>query len=219
MEIDYCKFPDDLLYDSEGFIWVGKEGNLARIGVTSIYSALAGKVSSITFKDVGEVEKGRGICSIESPTHFSVAKVPIAGKIIQVNSELARNPSLINDFPYGDGWLALLEPSQLAVDEKDLFTVQNSQEKFLAQIKRLRIRCFAAFPDHEMFEIGVECAMVLAKLNDLMTKVPAGDVVHVVSDDVTTPIEMARWAEQTGQKIVEIRKENSLYHVIVRKVK
>jgi tRNA 2-thiouridine synthesizing protein A len=138
---------------------------------------------------------------------------------IQLNSELEKNPWIINDSPYSDGWLALLEPSQFAVDEKDLLTVHNSQEKFLAQIKQLRIRCFAAFPDHEMFEIGVECAMVLAKLNDLMTKVPVGDVVHVVSDDATTPIEMRRWAEQTGQKIVEIRKESNLYHVIARKVK
>jgi glycine cleavage system H lipoate-binding protein len=80
MEINYCKFPDNLLYDSEGFIWVSKEGNLARIGVTSIHSALAGKVSSVTFKDVSEIEKGRGICSIESPTHFSIARVPIRGK-------------------------------------------------------------------------------------------------------------------------------------------
>ncbi|MBM3897885.1 MAG: hypothetical protein FJ358_05100 [Thaumarchaeota archaeon] len=218
MEIDYCRFPDNLLYDSEGFIWLSKENNIARIGVTSIYSALAGKVSSVVFKDVREIEKGRGICSIESPTHFSIAKVPIKGEVIQVNSELARNPWLINDSPYGDGWLALIEPTQLAVDGKDLFAVHNSRKKFLAQIKNLRIRCFAAFPDHEMFEIGVECAMVLAKLNDLMTKVPVGDVVHVVSDDATTPIEMRRWTEQTGQKIVEIRKEGNLYHVIVRKV-
>jgi len=217
MEIDYCKFPDELLYDSEGFIWLKKENDLARIGITSIYSAFAGKVSSVKFKDVRDVEKGKGVCSIESPTHFSIVKVPIKGKVVHVNSALLKNPWLINDSPYGDGWLALIDPSQLAVDEKDLFTVQNAQEKFLAQIKQLRIRCFAAFPDHEMFEIGVECAMVLAKLNDLMMKIPAGDVVHIVSDEPTTPLEMRRWAEQSRQKIIEIRKEDKLYHVVVRK--
>jgi len=219
MEIEYCKFPDGLLYDSEGFIWLKEESNLARLGITSIYSALSGKVSSVRFKDVREVEKGRGLCSIESPTHFSIAKVPIKGKVVLVNPVLAKSPWLVNDSPYGDGWLALVELSQLAVDEKDLFPAKNLQEKLLAQIKQLRVRCFAAFPDHEMFEIGVECAMVLGKLNDLVTKIPVGDVVHVVSDEPTTPIEMRRWAEQTGQKIIEIRKEDNLHHVILRKEK
>ena len=219
MEIEYCKFPDELLYDSQGFLWLKKENNLARIGITSIYSALAGKVSSVKFRDVRDVAKGKGICSIESPTHFSVAKTPIKCRVVQVNSALAKNPWLANDSPYGDGWLAMVEPSQLAVDEKGLFTVQNAQKEFLAQIKQLRIRCFAAFPDHEMFEIGVECAMVIAKLNDLIIKIPVGDVVHVVSDEPTTPIEMRRWAEQSGQKLIEIRKEDTLYHVVVRKEK
>ena len=219
MEIEYCKFPDDLLYDSEGFIWLRKESSLGRIGITSIYAAFSGKVSSVKFKDVREVEKDRGICSIESLTHFSIAKAPIKGRIIEVNSRLAKNPWLVNDSPYGDGWLALIDRPQSAVVEKDLFTAQNSQETLRAQIKQLRIRCFAAFPDHEMFEIGVECSMVLAKLNDLLIKIPAGDVIHVVSDEPTTPIEMRRWAEQSGQKIIEIRKEDELYHVVVRKEK
>ena len=219
MEIEHCQFPDDLLYDADGFVWLRKESDKVRVGITSIYSALAGKVSSIRFKEVEEVQKGKGICSIESPTYFGIAKAPASGKILEVNSALQEKPWLLNDSPYGDGWLAVIEPSQLSAEGKDLSDAKGSQEKLLSQIKQLRIRCFTAFPDHEMFEIGVECAMVLAKLNDLMTKIPIGDVVHIVSDDATTPIEMRRWAYQTGQSIVEVRREDNLYHVIARKAK
>lgn len=219
MEIEHCNFPDDLLYDSEGFMWIKKENNFARIGITSIYSTLAGKVSSIKFKDVKDAEKGKGICSVESPTYFGIAKSPVKGRVVQINSALTERPWLVNDSPYGDGWLALTEPFQIANDIGEQYTVHYMREKLFAQIKQLRIRCFAAFPDHEMFEIGVECAMVLARLNELMTKIPVGDVVHIVSDDPTTPLEMRRWEYQTGQKIIEVRKEDNLYHVIIRKAR
>lgn len=219
LEIEFCQFPDDLLYDADGFMWLRNESDTkVRIGVTSIYATLAGKVSSVRFKDIREVEKGKGISSIESPTHFGVVKSPVSGQILEVNSALKSNPWLLHDSPYGSGWLAIIEPRQLSEEEKDLSDAKNSRERLLAQINQLRIHCFVAFPDHEMFEIGVECAMVLAKLNDLMTKIPLADVVHLVSDDATTHIEMRRWAAQTGQKIIEVRREDKLYHVIVRKV-
>ena len=86
------------------------------------------------------------------------------------------------------------------------------------QIAALRIRCFAAFPDFEMFEIGLECSAVLAKLNELLTRIEVGAVVHLVTDDPTSPIEMVRWSDQTGQPVIDERKEGNLFHFLVRKV-
>ena len=218
MEIEHCQFPDDLLYDGDGFVWLRKEGqNFARVGITSIYSALAGKLTAVRFKGITEIEKGRAICSIESPRYFGLVKVPISCKVVEVNSVLAEQPWLANDSPYEDGWLALLQISQLSVDKKDLADVKSSQEKLRYRIKELRIKCFVAFPDHQMFEIGVECATVLVKLDELLTKIPVGDIVHIVSDDPTAPIEMARWSDQKGHTLVEMRKEENLYHAIVQK--
>jgi TusA-related sulfurtransferase len=74
-----------------------------------------------------------------------------------------------------------------------------------------------AFPDHEMYEIGVECSSTLAKLDDLIKRVGAGDVIHIVSDDVTADLEMMRWSELRFQPIVEIRQENNLFHILVKK--
>jgi TusA-related sulfurtransferase len=68
-----------------------------------------------------------------------------------------------------------------------------------------------------MFEIGTECAAVLVKLNELLTQVSVGEVVHLVTDDPTAPIEMVRWSDETGQPVIDERKEGPLFHFLVRK--
>jgi TusA-related sulfurtransferase len=86
-------------------------------------------------------------------------------------------------------------------------------------IQKHHIICFGAFPDYEMFQIGVECAATLTKLDELLEKITIGNVVHLVSDDTTADLEMVRWSEQTGQSLLETRKEGSLFHFIVKKMK
>ena len=70
-----------------------------------------------------------------------------------------------------------------------------------------------------MWEIGVECAAVLVRLNELIERCALNDVIHVVSDDPTADIEMERWSDETGQLVLESRKEGKLIHFIVKKVK
>jgi len=69
-----------------------------------------------------------------------------------------------------------------------------------------------------MFEIGTECAAVLVKLNELLTQVAIGEVVHLVTDDPTAPIEMVRWSDETGQPVIDERREGTLFHFLVRKI-
>ena len=70
-----------------------------------------------------------------------------------------------------------------------------------------------------MFEIGIECAATLTKLGELLSKVQIGEVVHIVSDDTSADLEMIRWTEENGQELLEIRKEDNLFHFIVKKAK
>ncbi|MDW3654829.1 MAG: sulfurtransferase TusA family protein, partial [Nitrososphaeraceae archaeon] len=86
-------------------------------------------------------------------------------------------------------------------------------------MEKLHVRCFSAFPDYEMFEIGVECAATLTKLDELIGKINMGNVVHVVSDDTSADLEMIRWSEERGQDLLESRKEGNLFHFIVKKIK
>src|SRR5919106_2410863 len=220
MRIVNCLFPENLLYDTENLLWISnKEKETVTIGITTILASVAGRLSSIKLKPIGtKVEKGRSCGVLESVKYFGVVRTPISGTIVDVNKSLMDNPKLANDFPYTQGWLLMIRPSEI-MDLKVLETIEDCQDKMSLAIQKLRVRCFVAFPDHEMFEIGVECSATLAKLDDLLEKISTGEVIHLVSDDPTADIEMSRWSEDRGQSLLETRKEGNLFHFIVKKIR
>ena len=220
MEIEHCVFPDDILYDLDNLVWARKEaGNVLVIGITSILSAIAGRISAIQLKDVNtSIRRGKNLGTIESGRYFGAVRAPVAGKIVAVNHELFSNPKLANDSPYEKGWFIALSPTS----DIDIMNVMKSlprdSEEIRALIRTLRVKCYSALPDFEMFEIGIECAATLSKLDDLISGIKSGQIVHLVSDDPTADIEMTRWSEQTGQKLIETRKEENLLHFLVQKM-
>ena len=219
MKIGNCSFPEDLLYDAENFIWISNKEKSVTIGITAIMASIAGRLSSIKLKPVGtKLEKGKSCGTLESAKYFGVVRTPVSGTIVDVNKSLMDNSKLANDFPYTQGWFVKIEPSDLT-DLKALETIENCRDEMSLAIQKLRVRCFVAFPDHEMFEIGVECSATLAKLDELIEKIPAGEVIHLVSDDPTADLEMSRWSEERGQSLLEIKNEGNLLHFIVKKMR
>jgi glycine cleavage system H protein len=219
MKIGNCSFPEDLLYDAENFIWISNKEKSVTIGITAIMASIASRLSSIKLKPVGtKLEKGKSCATLESAKYFGVVRTPVSGIIVQVNKSLMNKPKLANDFPYAEGWFVKIELSDME-DLKALETIENCHDKMSIAIQNLRVRCFAAFPDHEMFEIGVECSATLAKLDELIEKIPAGEVIHLVSDDPTADLEMSRWSEERGQSLLEIKNEGNLLHFIVKKMR
>jgi glycine cleavage system H lipoate-binding protein/TusA-related sulfurtransferase len=221
MEINGCDFPEDRLYDLENMVWarIPEDGPVV-VGITSILSALAGKLLNITFKALGsEFARGRSIATIESARYVGAVRVPVRATLVEVNTSLSSNPKVANDFPYGDGWFAKIQRLDLNAEQGFLVKPSGVREELNRQIQQLKVRCFKAFPDYEMYEIGVECAAVLVRLNELMERMGGGEVVHIVSDDPTADIEMVRWQDQTGQDVVESRREGNIVHFIVRKIR
>ncbi len=221
MQIDYCDFPEDALYDLDNNVWVRLvDKKTAALGITSIHAALAGKLSSVNFKPTGaSVRKGQSIATIESAKYFGVVRTPLSGTLVEKNTTLENQPKLANDSPYEDGWFVKIEIAFLSEEMESLRDLANAEETIRSQIGQLRVRCFKAYPDYEMWEIGVECAAVLVRLNELLEHCALNEVIHVVSDDPTADIEMERWSDQTGQAVLESRKEGKLMHFIVKKVK
>jgi glycine cleavage system H protein len=220
LQIDYCEFPEDALYDLENNVWVRlDERKLARLGITSVHSSLAGKLNKVKFKPAGTLlQMGQAVATIESARYFGAVRTPLTGRLEQINPELEKSPKLANDYPYEAGWFALIEPSHPSQEMSVLINPRTAEEKIRSQIRELRVHCFKAYPDYEMWEVGVECAGVLVRLNDLMKQISLNDVVHVVSDDATADIEMVRWSDESGQQLLESRQEGKLMHFIVRKV-
>lgn len=221
MQIDYCDFPEDALYDLDNNVWVRLGAkNLATLGITSLHAALAGRLNKINFKPDGSaIRKGQSVATIESVRYFGVVRTPLTGTLVETNAALKTQPKLANDSPYENGWFVKIETKLSPEEMKSLHDLASAQETIKSQISQLRVRCFRAFPDYEMWEIGVECAAVLVRLNELIERCSLDEVIHVISDDPTADIEMERWSDETGQMVLESRKEGKLTHFIVKKVK
>jgi glycine cleavage system H protein len=216
--IGNCRFADDVLYDTASNTWArfGEDG-AATVGINTVLAYLGGPIGSVSFKPVGTlVERGKALGAIESPRHFDTVRSPITGKVVEVNLALVGNPPLLNRDPYGAGWFARLEPLQRG-EEAALKSPAMARGDLQARIAELKIRCFAEFPDREMYEIGTECSAVLVRLDELLSGSPTGTVVHLVSDDPSSEIEMIRWTDRTGNQLLETRRERTLVHYVVKK--
>jgi glycine cleavage system H protein len=112
VKIDAYEFPDDLLYDKE-HNWVRIEGSTATIGMTDFGQDLAGEIVFAEVPRVGrEIEQGQPFMSLESGKWVGRIKGIVSGKIVETNEEIEWESTIINEDPYGEGWLAKLELSQ-----------------------------------------------------------------------------------------------------------
>ncbi len=222
MKINHCIFPKDILYDAENFVWadIHHDKRRATLGITSILGYISGKISTITLKEVGSyINRGKSFGTLESLRYFGVVRAPISGRIIEVNRAVMDQPKLANDLPYNEGWFARMEVSNIEEEIRNLQPIESCHENVANLIQKHHIICFGAFPDYEIFQIGVECAATLAKLDELLEKITIGKTVHLVSDDITSDLEMVRWSDQTGQSLIETRREGNLFHFIIKKMK
>lgn len=220
MRIEGCDFPDDLLYEPDGLVWIRPEssGDIV-LGITSIHAALAGRLSKVEGRSLGkEYDRGRSVGTLESGRYFGSIRTPVRGTLLSINDRVLNTPRALSETPYAEGWFARVRPVRWDEDRAGLKSATESRDLLVAQIAALHVHCFAAFPDHELVEIGTECQAVLARLDETMSHAAEGDVVHLVSDDWTAPAEMLNWSQRTGYPVIEERKEGSLYHFLVRKV-
>ncbi|MEM3670702.1 MAG: hypothetical protein QW767_03045 [Thermoprotei archaeon] len=213
--IGNCIFPDHYLYDVNTDTWAMKlEDDVYRVGLVSFMVYLSGPVSKVHFVgDLKVAAHGRNLATYESLKYFGSVKSPVDGKIVRLNASLESEPRLLSYSPYDEGWVAEIEAEKTS----HLAYAQSVADLYEAKIRDLKVKCYKYLPDRDLVSIGSECAATIAALNDIMPDAPAGYVVRVVSDDLTAPIELTRWAAQTGNELVESRKEDNLFHIIVRK--
>ncbi len=216
--VEHCEFPDDVYFDVGKDVWLKPlSSGHAKIGITTVLSFLAGRILKVKLRiDMKSVNANQNIGTLESVRYFGAIKSPVPGKILEFNLKVCQNPSILNDSPYGEGWIVELENWDKNF-QKDLFRGDQARSKLEGRIGELKVRCFRALPDEEMNSIGLECSATLANLNELLLKSPIHSVVHIISDDPTADIEMIRWADQTKHELIESRKEANLYHLLVRK--
>ena len=125
------EFPDDLKYSRE-HEWVLVEDGIATVGISAFAENQLGDVVFVELPAVDEtVSKDEAMGVVESVKAVSDIYSPVSGTVVEVNDDLPDNTELVNDDPYGDGWMVKIEMS----DETDLDDLMDSEEyqKFVAE--------------------------------------------------------------------------------------
>ena len=109
-------FPSDIRYTSE-HEWIRVEGDEAYVGITDYAQSELGEIVFIDVPTVGEtVGQGEVFGSVEAVKTVSDLNMPAGGEVLELNAELEDHPELVNNDPYGAGWMIrirLSDPSEL----------------------------------------------------------------------------------------------------------
>ena len=114
----------DRCYSREG-VWAQVEGQRVRIGVSDFLQQRSGDVAFAEVKPEGTVlAAGDEVAVIETIKVNISLTAPVSGKIVEVNQAIATAPEAINKDPYGEGWLAVIEPGDWETDRARLLDAQ-----------------------------------------------------------------------------------------------
>ena len=102
--------PDELRYTSD-HEWARLDDGRVRIGITDYAQDALGDVVFVQLPEPGaHVDAGASFSEVESTKSVSDIYAPLAGTVVEVNTELTDTPQRLNEDPYGDGWICVIEP-------------------------------------------------------------------------------------------------------------
>ena len=117
-------YPKDLKY-TEQHEWVRVYGNQATVGITYFAQDQLGAIVGVGLPDEeANVEKGSELADLDSMKTADQIFAPVSGKIIKINTALEIQPELLNEDPYGEGWVAVIEMT----DSKEIDRLMSADE-------------------------------------------------------------------------------------------
>ena len=118
------EFPKDLRYTAE-HEWTRPDGDRVVIGITDHAQHELGDVVYVELPEVGtELTQGSPFGVIESVKAASDLFAPLSGEVVAVNGALESAPQLVNESPYGDGWIVTIRPSRMDAEEAKLMDAE-----------------------------------------------------------------------------------------------
>jgi glycine cleavage system H protein len=123
--------PEDIKYHRE-HSWVRVEGKRATLGITDYAQQQLGDIVYVDLPEIDtEVDADSELSEIESTKATSPLISPVSGTVVEVNEDLADSPEIINEDPYGNGWLLVIEMSDPS--EVNELMSRDEYEKFLKE--------------------------------------------------------------------------------------
>lgn len=131
-EISELNLPDDVKY-TDDHEWARLEGKNLKVGITDYAQDQLGEIVFVEMPEVGDtLERKEEFGSLESVKAVSELYMPIGGEIVSINEELADAPELVNEDPYGKGWIIEVKPG----DPTELDSLMN-KDAYLEMLKGL----------------------------------------------------------------------------------
>jgi glycine cleavage system H protein len=113
-KIEEIVLPEELRYSAD-HEWIRLEGDLARVGITDYAQDQLGDIVYVELPSVGaRIAQGKIFATVESVKSVSECYLPLSGEVAAVNTPLGDDPVLLNQSPYGDGWMVLVKPDDPA---------------------------------------------------------------------------------------------------------
>lgn len=112
--------PQELLYTKD-HEWIRIDGDVAITGITDFAQGELGDVVFVQLPEAGaKIEQGKAFGTIEAVKAVADVYAPLSGEIVEVNTELNDHPELMNQDPYGKGWMAKIKASNLAAERANM---------------------------------------------------------------------------------------------------
>jgi glycine cleavage system H protein len=135
MKVDDFDVPDGLHYTKE-HEWMMVENGLCRVGVTDYAQKSLHEVVYVDLPQLGKIlSQNEAFGTVESVKAVSELYSPVSGDISERNEKLVQSPELVNQDPYGAGWIVIVKPSHLQEDMKALLSAE-SYTAFLKQVTK-----------------------------------------------------------------------------------
>lgn len=117
------------LYYTKDHVWLKMESGKCKIGISDHAQKQLKEVVVVDLLDEGdEVSQGDSFGEVESVKTVSDLISPISGTITAVNEELEDSPELVNDSPYDEGWMIIVDPSDLDAELVNLMSFEDAVE-------------------------------------------------------------------------------------------
>ncbi len=137
-----CNIPDDLYYIVDKHVWARPEGDLVVVGLTDVAQSLAKTIISVSLKSVGKpVKAGRSLATVESGKWVGPVPSPVEGEVVEVNVALNSHPQVLNDDPYGEGWVAKIRATDWERDAATLVTGEEGLARYREFLAEQGITC------------------------------------------------------------------------------
>lgn len=133
VKVEAYEVPEGLYY-SKDFEWVKIEGDNVRIGITDYAQKSLREIVYAELPSAGsEVKQNEPYGTLESVKAVSDLVAPISGTILEVNDEVQSSPEILNEDPFGKGWLVLIKPSNLQSELSNIMDFDAAVEWHKAQ--------------------------------------------------------------------------------------